>query len=110
MVDCVAQLADFIVMLLMQDHAIASLCNLLGGKIDLFDRLNNRGDKVAVGQCNHQNHNQRRKHADHHNHNDLPLHRFQRGNIPYRTDQILVGVVQRTGNRHNPLARAAVPA
>ena len=50
MVNCITQVTDFIVIDLMQPHAIPSGSNFLGNDIDFHYRFHNGFDKIPVGQ------------------------------------------------------------
>ena len=107
-VDRVAQLADLVVIGLLQAHAVASCRDLLGDVVDLEHRVYDRPDKVAVGRDDEDQEHQTReqRHAD--DDPDLALDHTQRADEAHAADQIAARGQQRRGDAHHALVRERI--
>ena len=109
-VDRADQLADLIIVLPGDLHAVGAGGDALGRRVDLRDRHKDGADKKTAQKEDRADEQKPDRHRDERNHKDLQVRVAQARHIAQHADDLAVGVDHRAGHSEDALAGQGVAA
>ena len=101
----IRQLADLVVIFLLNLDTVAPGGDALGRRRDIQHRVQDRADEEFVAQQNQRDKHRPDEDSQHHHPEDLPVRHPQARHITQHADDLAVNIPHRRGDGHNALPR-----